>query len=449
MDFRGKKVAVLGLARSGEAAAKLLARKGASVFVSEISSSDEKKEIRRRLAKLGVKCELGGHTRVILSADIVVVSPGVPLDSPVVCSVADKQIPIISEIELAYWFLKGSLVAVTGSNGKSTTVALIGGMLESAGKDVFIGGNIGTAFSQFVDQTTEDSISVVEVSSFQLDTVREFSPDVAVLLNLTPDHLDRYPSVEDYYLSKMRIFANQARSNWAVLNKDDENIMRLMEGRVYSRKLFFSQREPVNEGVFVDGDQIYIASAGRIRRFASKKEIGKSGDIQDYLAAVSVGTILGLPDDVMVSFLQEFPGLEHRLEKVVEKDGVLFINDSKGTNVDSVLFALKSLSSPIILIAGGRYKGGDFLLLKEEARKKVRYMILIGEAREIISSSLGRFIPWEYADSLEEAVFRTVSIVNPGDTVLLSPGCASFDMFKNYEERGRRFKQIVQEIVGK
>ncbi|MCD6098019.1 UDP-N-acetylmuramoyl-L-alanine--D-glutamate ligase [bacterium] len=447
MDFRGKKVVVLGLGRSGEAAARLLARRGASVFVSEISSSEEKKSACRRLDEIGVRCELGGHTEAVLLADIVVVSPGVPLDSPVISSIADKRIPIIGEVELAYQFLQGTLVAVTGSNGKSTTVALIGGMLESAGRKVFVGGNIGTPFSRFVEQTTEDSISVLEVSSFQLDTVRGFSPDVAVLLNLTPDHLDRYPSVEDYYLSKMRIFANQTGTDWAILNKDDENIMRLIEGRVCSRRVFFSQREPVGEGVFVEGNQIYIASAGHIRRFASKKEIEKSGDLQDYLAAVSVGSVLGLPNDVIVSFLRGFSGLEHRLERVAEKDGILFINDSKGTNIDSVLFALKSLSSPVILIAGGRYKGGNFLLLEEEARKKVRYMILIGEAKELISSSLGRFVPWEYADSLEGAVLRAVSIANPGDTVLLSPGCASFDMFKNYEERGRRFKQIVQKIV--
>ncbi len=440
-----KRISIIGLGRSGEAAAKLAQRQGYSVFVSDSADNTELRIIASSLKKLGIDVELGENSDRILQSDEIVLSPGVPLDIPILEKTKMVNIPIIGEVEFAFLLEKGRIVAVTGSNGKSTTATLIAKMLEDSGLKTFLAGNVGLPYSTIVEQTNTETATVLEVSSFQLETMKNFNPYVAILLNLTPDHLDRYPTVEDYYNAKLEIFDMQRDSDYSVLNFDLDYVKSRTE-HIKSNKLYFSTKHHKTPGAFVSGGNIYRNN----EKVIAVNNIGIPGPhtLSNALAAVATTIPFGLPVKFVTEALSKFKGLEHRLENFLGWNNILFVNDSKATNPDSLRFALLSFSRPIILIAGGYDKGMDFSGLREIFTEKVKSVVFTGETAEKLSRQLGNTIPSQITISdFKYAVQYAVSIAESGDIVMLSPGCASFDAFKNFEHRGKVFKEHVKNIV--
>ncbi len=443
-----KKISILGMAKSGLACAKLLKRNGAEVFVSDLRDKDSLESETKRLEELNIAFETGGHTaRVVSDRDFIVVSPGVPLDIPVLVEAQNRGIPVFSEIEVAFWLTDARIIGITGSNGKTTTVSLIGEILKKEKREYRVGGNIGIPFSTIGAEVSPDGFLVLELSSFQLERIEEFRPYVSAVLNITPDHLDRHPDLKSYVEAKLRIVENQTEEDFAVLNADDQYSLRLAQ-YARSRKVFFSVKSEVGQGCFArdgkmflrrNGSEIEILEANRIR-------IKGPHNLYNACAACAVCGILGVSPQSMRKALGTFSGVEHRLEEVRTLSGVAFVNDSKATNVESVWYALQSVSAPVILIAGGRDKGGDFTRLKDLVRKNVKALILLGEAKQKIRDALGHLVTASDCASLEEAVQLSFRKASPGDTVLLSPGCASFDMFRDYEHRGQLFKASVRNL---
>jgi len=469
----GKKVLVVGLARSGIGATNLLAFLGAEVWVTDIKPAYSLKDNIERLSPV-VKVFAGGYPEELFSkAEIIILSPGVPLDIAPVVHAKARGVPVIGELELAYQVIqdeKGHVpfIAVTGTNGKSTVTTLVDLMLKKAGFKTLLGGNIGNALTEeilisFLTSQLPDFI-VTEVSSFQLESIMNFRPKVSSILNITPDHLDRYHTMEEYINAKARIFENQGAKDSLILNADDP-IIKKVEGeklKVKNEKpniLYFSRRREV-EGIYLKDGMIYCnfpkselpglalrSKAGQTQN----SELIKPADIrikgvhnlENAMAASLVALLCGCPEDAVRDVLKDFRGLEHRLEYVCEIQGVTFINDSKGTNIGAVTKSLESFQR-IILIMGGRDKGGDFLSLKDLIKERVKALILLGEAKEKIAKAMNRVVDIVFVDDLEEAVSVSLSKASPGDVVLLSPGCVSFDMFQDFEDRGRRFKEIVQ-----
>jgi len=424
------KVVVIGLGKSGIASARLLARKGYTVFVSDIKEDDVTKNAVDTLIKEGLidrdHFELGCHTeRFIKMADMVVLSPGVPADSLPVRFAKDRGISIIGELELGYRNCPARIIAVTGTSGKTTVTTLIGRMLERSGMDVVVCGNIGNPLTGEIDKIGRDSIVVLEVSSFQLEWIEHFRPKVSIILNISDNHLDRHRDMDEYVSLKMKIFSNQDRGDVVFLNGKDDIVRGLSKKIKGPRVEFFDEYKNYRQRFGIEND--------------------------DYLAAVSVASNEGVDDKTMLSVISEFRGIEHRLEYVSTIQGVDFINDSKSTTVASVDWALKSISGEIVLIMGGRYKGGDFSRLKDLILQKVRCVVSIGEASPIIKKSLGSFIEVIEMPSLEEAVYlafdRAKGCIKKDGKVLFSPGCSSFDMFKDYQERGRIFKEVCYGLV--
>jgi UDP-N-acetylmuramoylalanine--D-glutamate ligase len=445
MDLQGKKVLVVGLARTGAATVRFLAQRGARVKGSEVKSAEELKTLPETLRGLNVEWEFGGHTLTFfLDAELIVVSPGVPLSLPVLKKARDQGIPVISEVELAFRFLRRPVIAITGTNGKTTTTTLIGEMLRAGGQQAFVGGNIGKPLIQFAAGDQGEKWAVVELSSYQLEGIETFRPAVAILLNLTEDHLDRYPSFQAYGEAKGRVFENQGKEDYAVLNADDARTFSFAH-RVESQVLLFSRERAVPAGCFLDrGWILFQGPEGRRERYAlDRVKIRGTHNLENLMAAIAASRVSGCPPEALQKVMEEFEGLEHRLEWVREIDGVQFFNDSKGTNVGAVVKSLMSFREPIWLIAGGRDKEGDYGPLKDLLREKVKGMALIGEARERMFGALGNETQTVKADSLEEAVEWAWARAKPGEVILLSPACSSFDMFENYQERGRRFKEIV------
>ena len=428
------------MARSGVAAARLLHSRGESVFVTDsgkTAASDE-------LDALGIPWEGGQHTVArFLQADEIVVSPGVPLTIPPLQQARDKGVPIISELELASRYLKGDIIAITGSNGKTTTTTLVGEILKAAGKTVQVGGNIGAAMCGLVDSSTHATINVIEVSSFQLDAIVSFHPHVAALLNVTPDHLDRYADFAAYRRSKFRIFENQRQTDIAVLNRDDANVYPPPEG-LRPRQHFFSRTDGIADGAFRFGGMLYLN--GTAVMAASDVRLRGEHNIENVLASMAITSNYAVPSSTLTSVISEFRGVEHRIEYVASVRGVTFFNDSKATNVDSAIKAVDSFDHNIILILGGTDKGAPYGPLIRAMQGKVKHVLLIGEASERIASAIDNRFPLTHMSSLEDAVREGAAIGEPGDIVLLSPACASFDMFENYEHRGRVFKKAVQEL---
>src|SRR5581483_3675552 len=458
-DLAGKAVTVVALARSGVAAARLLLAAGAQVTVAD---RKERNELERALAELdagAITVRAGAdYGAAFESPELIVISPGVPSRAEELQRARARGVQVIGELELASRFLTAPILAVTGTNGKSTTVTLIGEFLAASGKRVFVGGNIGTALSEAAlaayqagGEASPYDFLVVEVSSFQLETVERFRPWVAALLNITLDHMDRYESVEEYVAAKARIFDNQTAGDYALFNLDDERVAGL-RARTRAKALGFSRTRAVGEGfdsgTFLEGDLIVSTVTGRRQEVCRRTELRLLGphNLENALAAVSFALLCGCPLDAVRRVLQTFPGLEHALEFVRERGGVRFVNDSKGTNVDATVKALESLDQPIWLIAGGRDKGADFSKLRQPVRARVKQVILIGEAAPRIQEALGEFDRVSHAATLREAVEAAAQGASPGDVVLLSPACASFDMFADYQDRGRQFKALVNAL---
>jgi len=484
IEIKDKNVTVVGIARSGIGAANLLSELGANVTVTDIKTKEELKDSIPGLDP-SVRLVLGGHPEnIFVSADMLVVSPGVPLDIPPIINAKSRGVTVIGEFELAYQIATQSIeqagfLAVTGTNGKSTTTALLDFMMKKGGFRTVLGGNIGNALTGEIHERTREpenrgigevtvspfhriavsDISVdyivTEVSSFQLESIKDFRPKVATILNITPDHLDRYHSFEEYSDAKARIFENQKEDDFLVLNWDDPATMKVKSEKLKSEKpriVYFSRKEEV-EGLYFKNRRIYsnfsdLSSTTRRSPLIAADEIRIKGvhNLENAMAASAMALIANCPLETVIDSLREFPGLEHRLEFVKEINAVRYFNDSKGTNVGAVMKSLESFIEPIILIAGGRDKAGDFSLLRHLVRDKVKTLVLIGEASEKIKMALGDLTETVMAQDLREAVRISRSMAVKGDVVLLSPACASFDMFVNFEDRGRQFKKIVMEM---
>ena len=431
---------VVGMARSGVAAAKLLKSRGESVFVTDSGAGANSFE----LDAAGIGWEAGQHTLShFVSADEIVVSPGVPLNISPLEAARVKGVPIVSELELASRYLQGDVVGITGSNGKTTTTTLVGEILKAAGNPVQVGGNIGTAMCSLVETSTAKTINVIEVSSFQLDAIVHFRPRVAALLNVTPDHLDRYPDFAAYRKSKFRIFKNQSETDIAVLNHDDPNVYP-PPGGLRARQFLFSRTDGVSEGAFRFGGMLYLN--GRAVMAASDVRLRGEHNIENVLASLAITSNYSVPTATLTRVISEFQGVEHRIEFAGRVQGMDFFNDSKATNVDSAIKAVSSFERNIILILGGRDKGASYDPLVKAMEGKVKHVLLIGEAAHKIAMAIGTRIPLTHVPTLEDAVRRALSTGSAGDVVLLSPACSSFDMFENYEHRGRIFKNAVQEL---
>ncbi len=440
-------MSVLGAARSGISIARLLKSQGASVFVSDKKAKEEAAQEIRTLENLGVPYEFGAHSDRIFDADFIVVSPGVPSNSNLVQHALKVGLSVFSEVEAASWFCRAPLVAITGSNGKTTATTLTGKIFEKAGWKTVVAGNIGFPLSDYVLDLDEKSVAVVEVSSFQLDHIETFKPKVAVLLNITPDHLDRYENYQAYMDSKFKIFMNQAGNDFSIYNYDDEAVRKHCEGLV-SKRNCFSVAEEISCGAFVDGDKVFLVAGGNREFLINRKEIKIRGvhNLYNSIASSLAARAMGVSVEAIANTLREFPGVEHRLEPVRELNGVRYVNDSKATNVDAVWYALGSFESPIVLIAGGKDKGNDYSPLFELVRKKVHAMVLIGQAAAKMQKEFSDKTKCIMASSMEEAVSKAQREAKQGDVVLLSPACASFDMFHDYEHRGREFKRLVMEL---
>jgi len=445
-DVKGKRVTVAGAARSGLAAAELLARRGADVTLSESRTDVAEGE---RLRSLGVRLELGGHLPdTFARADLVVLSPGVPPDQPAIQAARDRGIPVIAEIELASRWLKGRVIAITGTKGKSTTTALTGRMLEAAGFKVTVGGNIGAPLSAQVADSTPDSFHVVETSSFQLEQIETFHPWIAVMLNFSPDHLDRHPSVEAYAAAKARIFENQNATDWAVVNADDPGVLAMARrGRAQLR--LFSPQTPLEDGTVVEQGWIVDRRLDRAERLVPLSSIHLLGPhlVNDVMAAATVGALAGAAPAAMTAAVDAFRGLEHAMELVADVGGVRFVNDSKATNVESALRSIESFEHGLVPILGGRFKGGDLSLLREPLKQRGKAVIAIGEAKPLVREALEGAIPVYEVDAFSDAVARAYALAQPSGVVLLAPACASFDMFRDYADRGRQFKDEVKKLT--
>jgi UDP-N-acetylmuramoylalanine--D-glutamate ligase len=447
-SVEGLRVTVAGAARSGRAAAELLVRHGAHVTVSDASRDVANAP---SLKDLGVAIEAGGHRReTFTAADLVVLSPGVPFDQPVVAAARQRGVPIIGELELASRWLRGRIVAITGTKGKSTTTALTGRMLEAGGFSVTVGGNIGAPLSDQVESSTAETLHVVEASSFQLEQIETFHPWIAVLLNFSPDHLDRHPGVDAYAAAKIRIFENQTDRDWAVVNADDPQVL-AMAASARARQHRFARRRLLREGTQVDGGWIVDRRAAEVTRLVPLDAIHLLGPhlVDDVLAAASVAAIAGVAPAAMTAAVDAFRGLEHAMELVTERDGVRYVNDSKATNVEAALRSVESFDANLVPIMGGRFKGGDLRLLRTPLASRAKAVVTIGEAAPLFAEALAGAVAVHPAATLREAVAIASRLAAPSGVVLLAPACASFDMFADYAERGRRFKEEVARLKGR
>lgn len=455
MQVEGRKSLVLGAGRSGIAAARFLAERGAVVALHDSKPFEEWPEAARDLkTQLNISL-IGGDmpTWLLDQIDLVVISPGVPSNTLPASYIDRKDGEVIGEVELAYRFLRGRVVAITGSNGKTTTTTLIGEILKNAGIEAQVGGNIGTPLLTLTATSTEDSWTVAELSSFQLETIKDFRANVAICLNVTPNHLDRYESFTDYAAAKHRIFANQTHDDLAVLNADDE-ISRSWASGLKANVTFFSVQRELDEGLFLRGDEMLCRAGGSERVLTTRAEIFLRGlhNVENVLAAFAAGLACGASPESMRETAADFRGVEHRIEFVAEIKGVKFYNDSKATSVDATSKALEALSGDdgkIVLILGGRGKNAPYAPLIPRIESSVRAVVVFGEDATNIESQLAGAAPLVRAASIKDATVKAFEMANAGDAVLLAPACASFDMFKNFEERGLAFKAEVVELDAK
>lgn len=449
MDLKGKKVVVMGLGRSGLAAAQFCRQRGAQVTATDQKSAAELGDhTLTSLRTLDVQLELDGHsTSTLLGADLIIVSPGVPLELEPIQRARQAHIPVLGEVELAARFLKGRLIGVTGSNGKTTVTSLIGHILTRAGFSTQVGGNIGTPLVSLIERSRDDGFVVAELSSFQLETIDQLRPHIAVFTNISPDHLDRHGTLGQYVSVKQRIFLNQTEADWAVLNADDPIVLKMMY-ITKARPLLFSRRRELDEGVFVKPPDLIGRLGGQEHRLIRLDEIPLRGwhNVENVMAAMAASMAAGAASQCLREAIKTFPGVEHRLEWVGCIDGVDYYNDSKATNVDATIKALEAFERNVIVILGGRDKGSDFGPLRPLVAERVKHVLLLGEAGPKIARALEGAAPMTTVYSMAEAVERAHQLAEAGDTVLLAPACASFDLFENYEHRGRVFKDEVRKL---
>jgi UDP-N-acetylmuramoylalanine--D-glutamate ligase len=441
----GRRVVVVGAARSGIAAAELAAKRGGRVILTETRHGFEGMD---RLGGAGIELELGGHRAETLeAADLIVVSPGVPHEQPAFDTARARGVEIIGELEFAWRWLQGRVIAITGTKGKSTTTTLVGRMLSAAGRHVLVGGNIGVPLSAQVDQSTPDTLHVVETSSFQLETTTTFHPWIAVWLNFADDHLDRHPTIESYASAKARIVANQTAGDWLVVNADDPVVIERTAQSAATR-VTFSLEGGVRDGFVVDGDWIVRRTATAAERVLPLSSVELTGRhmLNNVLAAAATCSLAGAPPEAMVVALQGFHGLEHVMEPSGEVAGVRFVNDSKATNVEAAKRSIESFDRGVVAIVGGRFKGGDFRELREPMTTRGRAVIAIGEAAPLVREALEGTVPVIAATSMREAVERAYEAAAPDGVVVLAPACSSFDWFRDYAERGRSFKEEVDRL---
>ena len=452
MELKGKKVLVVGLGKSGLAAALFLRRRGAQVTVSDIRSAEALAKDIPALLEEGINVEAGGHGLLTFRRqDLIVVSPGVPLDTPELVQAKGFGRPVIGELELAARFLKGKILAVTGSNGKTTTTSLLGEILEKAEFPTLVGGNIGVPVIALIEESTDQTWSVLEVSSFQLETTEHFHPAIAVILNITPDHLDRHGTFENYALAKERIFAAQDKNDYVVLNADNLRAAAAAE-RSNAPVYWFSIEHPVDQGSWVDGGQILFRSAkdAPVEPVLPLSGIPLKGDhnVENVLAAVCAARLVGASIEAIRTGVENFKAVEHRLEYVATLNGVEIYNDSKATNVDATAKAIAAFPGNIHLILGGKDKNSDYTQLSDLLRARVRAVYTIGSAAAKIESQLRGIVSIHSCETLDKAVSAIAAAAHPGDIVLLAPACSSFDQFESYEHRGRVFKELVNEWRG-
>ena len=448
MDLQDKRVLVVGLGKSGVASALFLKSKGARVTVSDTKTPDQLKEEIPGLLDEGIAVETGGHgERTFQNQDLIVVSPGVPVDAPPLVQARAHGEAIIGEIELAAQFFPGRIVAITGSNGKTTTTTLAGEVVANGGFSTVVGGNIGRPAISLVEQATKDTIAVLEVSSFQLETIQKFRPFMAVILNVTSDHLDRHHTFAAYRDAKARIFENQGPKDFAVLNADDPTCVELGP-RIRSQVFWFSRKKEVPQGAFIADGRIVFRDAAGQREVMLVSEIPLKGNhnIENVMAAICVGVLSDVEPRQISKAVREFRAVEHRLEHVASIRGVEYYNDSKATNVDATIKALESFPANIHLILGGKDKGSDYTVLNELLTQRVKRVYTIGAAAAKIESQIKGATEISHVETLENAIRQASEAAKPGDIVLLAPACASFDQFRSYEHRGKVFKEIVKSL---
>jgi UDP-N-acetylmuramoylalanine--D-glutamate ligase len=451
MELKNKRVLVVGLGRSGAAAALFLQDHGARVTVSDTKSEAQLQKEIAALLDRGISLETGRHSeRTFRDQDLIVVSPGVPADQPELQHARAMGIPVIGEVELACRFLQGRIIAITGSNGKTTTTTLVGEILSKSGKKTLVGGNIGTPVISLAGESSPEHLLVLEISSFQLETIEQFRPWIAAILNITPDHLDRHRTFEAYVNAKARIFENQQGGDFAVLNADDPTCVELKnksKGALY----WFSRKQRVENGACLSNDQIVFIASGLETPVLPVSDIQLKGahNLENVLASVCVAMLAGCAPQQVRAAVAEFTGVEHRLEPVASVNGVAYYNDSKATNVDATIKALESFPGKIHIILGGKDKGSDYTVLVPLLRERARAAYLIGAAAEKIASQIQGATRIVSSGTLDRAVRQASEAAVSGDIVLLAPACASFDQFENYEQRGRVFKNLVQALAAK
>jgi len=448
------KISVIGAARSGIAVSKLLKSKGYSVLLSD--SGDAEKiyvEFIDKIRSLNIDYEFGKHSEKIFECDLMVVSPGVSQNSELIRKANEKKIDVVSEIEAASWFAKGKLLAITGTNGKTTTTMLTGKIFEDAGYKTFVCGNIGVAFSEIVEQTDDESIIVLETSSFQLDNIKSFKPLIASLINITPDHLDRYENSADKYAdSKKRIAENQDENNFLVYNSDDEVVIQKVKDLHRPKRVPVSISEDLSNvfdiAAYLDRDMLTFTYELGTERILDRNELSIKGEHNVYNSLFSIANakLMGVASESVRKSLKDFKGVEHRLEFVRDVNGVKFYNDSKATNVNSVWYAIRGFDVPLVLILGGKDKGNDYSLIENEVKKHVKQIVAVGESKMKVYEFFRNICPVIIAKDFEDCIYKAATEASKNEVVLFSPACASFDMFENFEHRGKEFKRIVNSL---
>jgi UDP-N-acetylmuramoylalanine--D-glutamate ligase len=448
IELRKMRVLAVGLARTGVATALFCARHNAMVTATDMRSESELSDTPAKLREAGVRLELGGHQeQTYLAQDLIIPSPGVPADDALLAKARSKGITVWSEIELAYRFMEGEMIGITGSNGKTTTTTLVHHILKTAGRKAILAGNVGKPLISCVETMNSETVAVVELSSFQLELTDKFRPDIAVFLNLTPDHLDRHKDMETYAAAKARIFAKQTEMDAAVLNADDVPTVALAPKK--PQVFWFSRKDSVEQGACLRGEDIVVRHHKKEQFVMKTSEIPLAGghNVENVLAAVMAARLAEVDAATIGDGVRSFAGVEHRLEFVAEINGVRYYNDSKATNVDAALKALDAFPGRILIILGGKDKGSDYTVLQKPLREKVTLALLIGAAAGKIHRQIAGSVAIERAETLERAVEIAWQTAHAGDVVLLAPACASFDQFENFEQRGRVFKELVQGLV--